>query len=37
MTSEPADRFQFANDFDGDLDLFPMKLDEPDYERHWHV
>ena len=37
MTSEPADRFQFASDFDGDLHLFPMNLDEPDYERHWHV
>jgi hypothetical protein len=35
--SKPADRFQFASDFDGDLFLFPQDLDEPDYERHWQV
>lgn len=37
ITSEPADKFQFASDFDGDLHLFPNNLDEPDYERRWHV
>ncbi|MFT7629100.1 MAG: hypothetical protein ACI87E_000096 [Mariniblastus sp.] len=37
MTNNSSTRFQFASDFDGDLYLFPMNLDEPDYERHWHV
>jgi len=30
MTSDSADRFQFACDYDGDLHLFPKNLDEPD-------
>ena len=37
MTSESADRFQFASDFDGDLHLFPRNLDETNYQHRWHV
>ncbi len=37
MTSDSADKFQFASDFDGDLHLFPKNLDEPDYQHRWQV
>ena len=37
MTSDSADQFHLACDFDGDLHLFPKNLDEPDYQHRWRV